>query len=1116
MLKLKVIFSWIVVCTICLVVCAAALAAAPVRVWQEPLVIPTSLTGEPDRNPRFYDGSAYQGAQGRVYPYAMIDVLTDERKDVSYKAVYLENEYIKVCILPELGGRLFYALDKTNNYDFFFHAHVIKPAMVGVLGAWVGGGIEWNFPDHHRPTGFMPLDYTFRQNGDGSATVSVGELELRHRMRWTVELTLYPGKSYIEARLKLMNRTPFIQSFLCFANAGVLANADYQVFFPPGTEFVTQHAKSEFAHWPFSHELYGGIDYTKGVDVSWFKNHPDWGSMFAWNYEDDFFGGYDHGKEAGTVNVADHHVVTGRKFWTLSAGPRGDLWEHIMTDSDGSELELMTGAYSDNQPDYSWMQPYETKDVSMYWFPVRELGGIKYANVMGAANLELREKSIWLALNTVAAHDNATVRLYSRGQVAFEQKIQIGPDRPFHREIPRPAGVQAEDLKLVLVSKSGEELIAYAPPKPKNSPMPETVAPPPPPREIKTVEELYLAGLRLQQFYNPAIDPYPYYEEALRRDPGNYQVNVALGIAYFKRGMFDQAEKCLRAAIQRVTHDYTSPRDGEALYYLGLLLKSKGKLDEAYSMLYKATWSYAFNTAAYTQLAELACVRGDHATALAQINRAIATNDWSGAALGLKASILRKLGRFAESAQLTKTVLDHDPLDFRAGYEHYLATALAGSNQEAASAQRELRTRMRDGVQSYLELAIDYGNSGFYDDASAVLRGLIEQEKHEAVVSPMVYYYLGYYAGLKGDTTQELGYYAKASKAAADYCFPFRLESIPVLQRAAEINPADARAFYYLGDLLYDLQPAAALEAWEKSRALDSSFAPVHRNLAVAYEDVSQDIPKAIASMEKAVSRDENDPRYYYELDVLYEKGGIFPEKRLAMLEKHRATIEKRDDAFSRLPLLYVQTGKYDAALAILKTRHFHNAEGSSGMQNTFVDAHLLRGLQAFSQKQYSKALEDYQAALEFPANLENAWPYGGGRTCEIFYYIGTAYEGLGEVSKAREFFQKSAGAGQESAWSNQRYYQGMALIKLREETKARALFSGLFKFAAGEADAGVAYFSKFGEKVPMNVRRSRDHYLMGLAWLGEGEKEKAKSELREAIDLDLNNAWGRIQLSLQ
>jgi tetratricopeptide (TPR) repeat protein len=515
-------------------------------------------------------------------------------------------------------------------------------------------------------------------------------------------------------------------------------------------------------------------------------------------------------------------------------------------------------------------------------------------------------------------------------------------------------------------------------------------------------------------------------------------------------------------------------------------------------------------------LAELACVRGDHATALTQINRAIATNDWSGAALGLKASILRKLGRFAESAQLTKTVLDHDPLDFRAGYEHYLAKALAGSNQEAASAQRELRTRMRDGVQSYLELAIDYGNSGFYDDASAVLRGLIEQEKHEAVVSPMVYYYLGYYAGLKGDTTQELGYYAKASKAAADYCFPFRLESIAVLKHAAEINPADARAFYYLGDLLYDLQPAAALEAWEKSRSLDSSFAPVHRNLAVAYEDVSQDIPKAIASMEKAVSRDENDPRYYYELDVLYEKGGIFPEKRLAMLEKHRATIEKRDDAFSRLPLLYVQTGKYAAALAILKTRHFHNAEGSSGMQNTFVDAHLLRGLQAFSQKQYSKALEDYQAALEFPANLENAWPYGGGRTCEIFYYIGTAYEGLGEVSKAREFFQKSAGAGQESAWSNQRYYQGMALIKLREETKARALFSGLFKFAAGEADAGVAYFSKFGEKVPMNVRRSRDHYLMGLAWLGEGEKEKAKSELREAIDLDLNNAWGRIQLSLQ
>ncbi len=1116
MLGTKFVLACLGVSAECLVFCAQAAPGPPVRVWEEPLVVPTYLTGKADTNARFYGTSAYQGAQGRVYPYAMIDVLTDEKKDVPYKAVYLENEYIRVVLLPELGGRVFYAMDKTNKYDFFFHPHVIKPAMVGVLGAWVGGGIEWNFPDHHRPTGFMPLDYSFRQNPDGSASVWVGELELRHRMRWNVEITVHPGESYIEARVKLMNQTPFVHSFLCFANAGVLADQNYQVFFPASTEFVTYHAKSQFAHWPIAHEFYNGVDYTKGVDVSWWKNHPEWTSLFAWNYEDDFFGGYDHGREAGTVNIADHDVAPGKKFWELSSGPRGTLWEHILTDNDGSELELMTGAYSDNQPDYSWAQPYETKEATLYWYPVRELGGIKNANLAGAANLELRDKSVMLGFNTVAAHDIATVRLYAKGQVAFEQQIAIAPDKPYRREVPRPAGVQAEDLKVVLLSAHGDELVSFAPPHPKNSPMPQAVTPPPPPSEIKTVEELYLAGLRLQQFYNPSISPYPYYEEALRRDPGNYQVNVALGISYFERGMFEQAEKNLRVAIQRVTHNYTSPRDGEALYYLGLLLKARGKLDDAYTNLYKATWSQGFNSAAYTELAEIASARGDYATALAHVNRAVATNNWSTAAADLKASILRKLGRTAEAVQLTESVLNQDPLDFRAGYEHYLAQTVSGPNPQAEAAQRELKLRMRGGAQSYLEVAVAYGNAGMYEDASSVLRDLVGLQTDAARVYPMAYYYLGYYAGRKGDTAQERRYYELAAQADPDYCFPFRLEAIAVLNRAADLNPTDARVRYYLGNLLFDSQPAAGLAAWEESRVLDPSFAPVHRNLSVAYDRVNHDIPSSIASMEKAISLNENDARYYYELDAFYERGGISAEKRRAVLEKHRATVEKRDDSFSRVPELYVQAGRYDEALAILKTRHFHNAEGSAGMQDTFVDAHLLRGLQAFSRKQYSSALEDYQAALEFPWNLESSWPYHGGRTCEIFYYIATAYEALGQSAKAHEFFLKSAEAKEESAWSDQRYYQGMAFTKLGDVAKGHTLFSGLLTFATHEADAGVGYFAKFGEDIPMNIRRSQDHYLMALARLGLDEEDKAKPELKQAVELDQNNTWARFRLALQ
>ncbi len=261
------------------------LAQSRARVWEEPLTLPTYEVNQPDHNPRFYAGRAYQGAQGRVYPYAMIDDLTDNRVQRTYRAVYLENEYIRVCILPELGGRVLSAVDKTNNYDFFYRQTVIKPALIGMIGAWISGGIEWNFPHHHRPSVFMPIDYTIENQPDGSATAWVGEMEIRHRMRWVVGLTVYPGKSYLEATLKPINRTPFVQSFLFFANAGTHANDDYQVFFPPGTEYVTYHGKNQFARWPVSREVFNEIDYTTDVDLSWWKNHPEWTSMFAWNYE---------------------------------------------------------------------------------------------------------------------------------------------------------------------------------------------------------------------------------------------------------------------------------------------------------------------------------------------------------------------------------------------------------------------------------------------------------------------------------------------------------------------------------------------------------------------------------------------------------------------------------------------------------------------------------------------------------------------------------------------------------------------------------------------------------------------------------------------------------------
>lgn len=1083
------------------------------RAWEEPLTVPTWEVYAPDHNPRFYAGRAYQGAQGRVYPYAIIDNLSENRVEKTYRAVYLENEYIKVCILPEIGGRVFSAVDKTNGYDFFYRQTVVKPALIGMIGAWISGGIEWNFPHHHRPSVFMPIDYTFEDHPDGSATVWVGEMEIRHRMRWLVGLTVHPGRSYIEATLRPINRTPFIQSFLFFANVGTHSNQHYQVFFSPETEYVTYHGKNEFAHWPMHRGIFNEIDYSEGVDLSWWKNHPEWTSMFAWDYVTDYFAGYDHGKQAGTVSVANHHVAPGKKFWEWSAGPRGELWDQILTEKDGPELELMTGIYSDNQPDYSWLQPLEVKQATIYWFPVRELGGVKFANAEGALNLELAaDGTARLALNATSPHDGATVLLEAGSRTLFSKVVEIGPAKPFSAEVGVPDGLRAEDLRLSLTDASGLELLAYQPKPPKGEPMPEPVTPPLPPREMKTVEELYFAGLRLEQFFNPALEPDAYYEEALRRDPEDSRVNLALGIRNLKRGRFEDAEHGFRTALKRPTHHYTSPRDGEALYYLGLALRFQGRQEEAVAPLYKATWSYAFHTPAYYQLAEISAGSGKYAEALDHISRARATNQWSERTADLQAALLRKLGRFDEALELTRNTLQSDRLDFWARHEMYLSAKALGRDQ-AADQFQELQRLMRGDVQSYLELAVDYGNAGMFDEAIEVLNLVRRAGAAEPVGLAMVDYYLGYFWGEKDDVVRQADHFSRAARASPRFVFPFRLESIAVLKRAMEVNPRDARAPYYLGNLLYDEQPAVALQLWETARALDPDFATVHRNLAIAYQQVEQDVPKAVASMERAVECDATDARLLYELDVLYQRAGASHASRLALLEKHRPVLEQRDDAVSRLVLVYAQLGRYQDAEKILAERHFNVWEGSRGLRDAYEDVWLLSGRRHFRAGDFKQALADYRQALEFPFNLEAEYPYRGGRMTEIYYHVATAHEALGDSAKAQEYYQRAVQAKQRAEWSFLRYYEAMALRQLGMADKAEALLDGLMEFAMVEPGSSVDFFSKFGEREPLNVRQARQHYLRGLVHLGRTRSAAAQSEFEQALRLDVNQLWARALL---
>ena len=245
-----------------------------VKVWEEELILPTYEIGEAEKNPIFSEKRVYQGSSGRVYPYPVTEKIRDEKIDKAWKAVILENQYIRVTILPQLGGRILRAYDKTNDYDFVYYNHVIKPALVGLTGPWISGGIEFNWPQHHRPTTYLPVDYAVSDHEDGSKTVMVNDVDQMYGTKGIASFTLYPDKAYIEIRGQLYNRTPMPQTFLWWANPAVPVNDNTQSVFPPDVHAVMDHGKRDVSKFPIATGVYYKHDYSEGVDISRYKNIP--------------------------------------------------------------------------------------------------------------------------------------------------------------------------------------------------------------------------------------------------------------------------------------------------------------------------------------------------------------------------------------------------------------------------------------------------------------------------------------------------------------------------------------------------------------------------------------------------------------------------------------------------------------------------------------------------------------------------------------------------------------------------------------------------------------------------------------------------------------------------
>lgn len=1088
--------------------------------------IPTYGIGEPDRNPMFLEKRVYQGSSGKVYPHPVVDKIMDDKQAQTYRIVVLENEYVRIEVMPELGGRIYRALDKTNDYDFVYYNQVIKPALVGLAGPWISGGIEFNWPQHHRPNTYGPVEYRLAENDDGSATVWVSEIDRMYGTKVTTGFTLYPGKAYLEISAQLYNRTSMPQTFLWWANPAVAVNDHTQSVFPPDVTAVFDHGKRDVSRFPIATGTYYKQDYSEGVDISRYRNIPVPTSYMAYKSDYNFVGGYDHGVRAGLLHVANHHVSPGKKQWTWGNGEFGQAWDRNLTDEDGPYIELMTGVYTDNQPDFTWLAPYEEKSFKQYFMPYKEIGVVKNASIDASVNLEVdeltRQATVMAYATSVFA--DAVVELRGRKRVYLLETVVLSPTSTFKSIVPLDEEDRAHDLIVAVRDREGRTLISYRPAKPSIEQVPEAAKPLPAPEELRTNEQLYLAGLHLEQYRHATFEPEAYYLEGLKRDPSDIRINVAYGTLLLRRGLFSDAEQCFRAAVKSLTWRNPNPYDSEALYQLGLALKLQDRLEEAFAAFYKATWSSAWQDAGYFSLARIAAGLGNYAEALELVDRGLVRNSHNYKARHLRAALLRKLGKLAKAVAYAEETIALDTLDFGSAWERGLALTALGNNARAEDAEADLARLMRNDAHNYMNLAADYAEAGLYAEALGVLTKLLRLSGPDASAYPTVHYALGYLFERAGDSVKAAEHRAAGRSAKPDYCFPNTLFELLALESAIRADETDGYAHYYIGNWLYDKRRhQEAIANWEAAvRSSCAGFATVHRNLALAYYNKLGDAEAALRSLETAFACGPDDARVLYELDQLYKKIGRPAAERVSKLEEHAELVGKRDDLYLERVALLNALGRHEEAAAALAVRKFHPWEGGEGKT---TGQHVLSRVEWAKREmedgRFEKAAGLLREALVYPENLGEG-KLSGAQENNIYYYLGCAYLGMNEPEEARKHFAV-ASQGLEEPTSAMYYndqppdmifYQGMAWQKLGNDAEARRRFNKLIEYGEKHLFDDVK-FDYFAVSLPDFLvfeddlnKRNEIHcrYMMGLGWIGLGRYDRAKEELDAALALDPNH----------
>jgi tetratricopeptide (TPR) repeat protein len=1100
---------------------------SPVKAWEQAVEILSYEPAKPDLNPMFLEKRVYQGSSGRVYPLPFIDRIATEPAKRLWKAIHIENEFLRLMILPEIGGRIHIGYDKITGYDFFYRQNVIKPALVGLAGPWISGGVEFNWPQHHRPATFMPVATEIEYSKDGSVTVWCSDHDPMLRMKGMHGVCLRPGKAVLELKVRLYNRTQFTQTFLWWANVATRVHEKYQSFFPTDVRYVADHAKRAVTTFPQSNGVYYGVDYAErernGVpaeelpaafvpdgtypanDLSWYANIPVPTSYMITGTEEDFFGGYDHATDAGVVHVANHHVVPGKKQWTWGNHDFGYAWDRSLTDNDGPYIELMAGAYTDNQPDFSFLAPWETKTFVQNWFPIRAIGLPQACNVDAALSLRGVDARAHFGLYVTSDIGIVQVVIRAGSSKLWDTEAYVDVANPLRLFVDIPSEAIGLPLGATVLSQD-RLLIEYDAAKVVPSAPPVVAVEPPPPAEIASIEELYLTGLHLYQYRHATRLPELYWQEALRRDPDDSRSNSALGLWHLRRGEFVAAKEHFGRSIARLTRLNPNPYDGEPYYNLGITERFLGNHKLAYDAFYKATWNAAWRAPAYFALAEIDATRKDWQNAQDHLKRSLAADSENLAARNLVVLTLIERGMAADAEQEHRSIRTLDPLD--------------------------LSSRYRDGMmpatgQEALDLAFDLLRIGQREHAAEALRKIPQPSDDGS--SPIALFLL---AKVEADLglSSAAETLDSACHASLEYCFPSRLEEFLLLQWVTESAPDQPGPYYLLGNWLYDRRRhEEAIQAWEAAVRLDPTNAIAWRNLGIAMFNVRRNAAGAAEAFDRALQANPHDGRLLYEGDQLWKRVGVNPERRIERLQRDLEMVSRRDDLSVELASLYNQLGRPEDALKILTMRHFQPWEGGEGLVlGQYVRAHLLKGRSFLEAGAPDLALSHFQTTLTPPRDLSEARHLLANQS-DTFYWLGKAYDALGHRADAVVYWQRATrqrGDFQQMAVrtiSDMTYWTGMAYLALGDASEASRIFQQMHDFSL-KLERTAPKIDYFATSLPAMLLFEEDlvHrnnteaiFLRAQALAGLGRTSESASLLQEVLQLDGNHA-GAADLSGQ